>query len=176
MFDVPAVLDLVQTERITMLPGAPTIYRSILDHPGRDDYDLSTLRVAVTGAADIPVALIEQMRAELPFTSILTGYGLTEAGTVTGSRPDDDATTIATTAGRAMRELEVIIADPEGTDSAELERGTTGELLVRGYSVMQRLPRRPRRHRGGDRRATGSCTPATSPRWTSAATSGSSVG
>ena len=138
VFDVPAVLDLVQTERITMLPGAPTIYRSILDHPGRGDYDLSTLRVAVTGAADIPVALIEQMRAELPFTSILTGYGLTEAGTVTGSRPDDDATTIATTAGRAMRELEVIIADPEGTDSAELERGTTGELLVRGYSVMQR--------------------------------------
>ena len=73
------------------------------------------MRVAVTGAADIPVALIEQMRAELPFTSILTGYGLTEAGTVTGSRPDDDATTIATTAGRAMQALEVIIADPEGT-------------------------------------------------------------
>ncbi len=137
VFDVPTVLELVQTERITMLPGAPTIYRSILDHPARGDYDLSTLRVAVTGAADIPVALIEQMRAELPFTSILTGYGLTEAGTVTGSRPDDDATTIATTAGRAMQGLEVIIADPEGTDSAELERGTTGELLVRGYSVMQ---------------------------------------
>ena len=143
LFDVPTVLHLVQTERITMLPGAPTIYRSILDHPGRGDYDLSTLRVAVTGAADIPVALIEQMRAELPFESILTGYGLTEAGTVTGSRPDDDATTIATTAGRAMQALEVIIADPdgtphpEGTGVAELERGTTGELLVRGYSVMQ---------------------------------------
>ncbi len=137
VFDVPTVLELVQTERITMLPGAPTIYRSILDHPDRADYDLSTLRVAVTGAADIPVALIEQMRAELPFESILTGYGLTEAGTVTGSRPDDDATTIATTAGRAMQALEVVIADPEGTDGAELERGATGELLVRGYSVMQ---------------------------------------
>ena len=143
VFDVPTVLELVQTERITMLPGAPTIYRSILDHPDRGDYDLSSLRVAVTGAADIPVALIDQMRAELPFTSILTGYGLTEAGTVTGSRPDDDATTIATTAGRAMQALEVIIADPEGdpgpegTGVTELERGTTGELLVRGYSVMQ---------------------------------------
>ncbi len=112
VFDVPTVLDLVQTERITMLPGAPTIYRSILDHPDRGEYDLSTLRVAVTGAADIPVALIEQMRAELPFTSILTGYGLTEAGTVTGSRPDDDATTIATTAGRAMQALEVSSPTP----------------------------------------------------------------
>ncbi len=67
----------------------------------------------MTGAADIPVALIEQMRAELPFTSILTGYGLTEAGTVTGSRPDDDANTIATTAGRAMAGLEVVIAAPD---------------------------------------------------------------
>jgi len=90
--------------------------------------------VAVTGAADIPVSLIEEMRAELPFRSILTGYGLTEAGTCTGTRPDDDAQTIATTAGRAMPGLEVIIADAEGQ---ELNRGEAGELLVRGYSVMQ---------------------------------------
>jgi HIP---CoA ligase len=135
VFDVPTVLSLVEAERITVLPGAPTIYRSILDSPDRHRYDLSSLRVAVTGAADIPVALIEQMRAELPFTAILTGYGLTEAGTVTGSRPDDDALTIATTAGRAMPGLEVVVADEHGS---EVARGATGELLVRGYSVMQR--------------------------------------
>lgn len=134
VFDVPTVLSLVERERITVLPGAPTIYRTILDHPDRARHDLGSLRVAVTGAADIPVALIEQMRAELPFTSILTGYGLTEAGTCTGSRPEDDATTIATTAGRAMKGLEVMIADAEGR---EVPRGATGELLVRGYSVMQ---------------------------------------
>ena len=74
------------------------------------------------------------MRAELPFRSILTGYGLTEAGTCTGSRPDDDAETIATTAGRAMAGLEIIIADSKGR---EVARDATGELLVRGYSVMQ---------------------------------------
>ena len=67
--------------------------------------------------------------------SILTGYGLTEAGTCTGSRPGDDAETIATTAGAAMRDLEIVIAGPDG---AEAPRGETGELLVRGYSVMQR--------------------------------------
>lgn len=134
VFDVPTVLSLVETERITVLPGAPTIYRSILDHPERDRFDLHTLRVAVTGAADIPVALIEEIRAALPFRSILTGYGLTEAGTCTGTRPDDDAETIATTAGRAMPGLEVVIADADGR---EVERGTPGELLVRGYSVMQ---------------------------------------
>jgi acyl-CoA synthetase (AMP-forming)/AMP-acid ligase II len=134
VFEVARVLSLVETEQITVLPGAPTVYRSILDHPGRGAFDLHTLRVAVTGAADIPVELIREMRAELPFRSILTGYGLTEAGTCTGSRPDDDAETIATTAGRAMRGLEIIIADADGR---EVERGTTGELLVRGYSVMR---------------------------------------
>jgi acyl-CoA synthetase (AMP-forming)/AMP-acid ligase II len=133
-FDVREVLSLVETERITVFPGAPTIYRSILDHPDRGAFDLHTLRVAVTGAADIPVQLIREMRAELPFRSILTGYGLTEAGTCTGSRPDDDAETIATTAGRAMAGLEIVIAEKDGR---EVERGTTGELLVRGYSVMQ---------------------------------------
>jgi acyl-CoA synthetase (AMP-forming)/AMP-acid ligase II len=134
VFDVPNVLSLVETERITVLPGPPTLYRSILDHPRRNEFDLSTLRLAVTGAADIPVSLIREMRAELPFRSILTGYGLTEAGTCTGSRPDDDAETIATTAGRAMDGLEVVVA---GADGREAPRGTTGELLVRGYSVMQ---------------------------------------
>jgi len=134
VFDVPTVLSLVERERITVFPGAPTVYRSILDHPERHAFDLSTLRVAITGAADIPVALIEEMRAELPFRSILTGYGLTEAGTCTGTRPDDDAETIATTAGRPMNGLEVIVADAEGQ---EVEPGATGELLVRGYSVMQ---------------------------------------
>jgi acyl-CoA synthetase (AMP-forming)/AMP-acid ligase II len=133
-FDVPRVLSLVETERITVLPGPPTLYRSILDHPERDAFDLHTLRVAVTGAADVPVALIREMRAEHPFRSILTGYGLTEAGTCTGSMPDDDAETIATTAGRAMPGLEVIVADARGR---EVERGATGEVLVRGYSVMK---------------------------------------
>jgi len=134
VFDVPKLLSLVESERITVLPGPPTLYRSILDHPGRAAFDLGSLRVAVTGAADIPVELIRQMRAELPFRSILTGYGLTEAGTCTGSRPDDDAETIATTAGRAMDGLEIVVADAAGR---EVGRGVTGELLVRGYGVMQ---------------------------------------
>jgi acyl-CoA synthetase (AMP-forming)/AMP-acid ligase II len=128
------VLSLVEREGITVLPGAPTVYRSILDHPERERFDLHTLRVAVTGAADIPVSLIEEMRAALPFRSILTGYGLTEAGTCTGTRQGDDAETIATTAGRAMQGLELRVADADGR---AMEVGSPGELLVRGYSVMR---------------------------------------
>jgi acyl-CoA synthetase (AMP-forming)/AMP-acid ligase II len=134
VFEVPTVLSLVERERITFLPGPPTLYRSILDHPDRGGFDLGSLRVAVTGAADIPVTLIEEMRVELPFRRVLVGYGLTEAGTCTGSHPDDDAETIATTVGRAMPGFEIVVADADGQ---ELPRGETGELLVRGHGVMQ---------------------------------------
>ena len=57
----------------------PTVYQSILDHPDREKYDISTLRFAVTVGADIPVELIRRIAARSPFRSIVTGYGLTEA-------------------------------------------------------------------------------------------------
>ena len=79
VFDVDQVLERVSREHITMLPGPPTLFHTILDHPRRADYDLSTLRLAVTGAAAIPVELIVRMRDELTFETIITGYGLTEA-------------------------------------------------------------------------------------------------
>ncbi len=90
--------------------------------------------MAVTGAADIPVELIRRLHEELPFSTIITGYGLTEGGTVTGTGPDDDFETIATTVGRARPGLEVRIADDDGN---ELPVGESGEVLVRGYSVMR---------------------------------------
>ncbi len=100
VFDVDRVLAAVAGERITVLPGPPTLYQAILDHPARHDHDLSTLRVAVTGAADIPVELIRRIDAELPFSLIVTGYGLTEGGTAAATGSGDDVETIATTVGR----------------------------------------------------------------------------
>ena len=87
VFDVDRVLARVADEQVTVLPGAPTLYQSILDHPDRDRYDLSSLRVAVTGAADIPVELIRRIDEELPFSTIITGYGLTEGGTAAATAP-----------------------------------------------------------------------------------------
>jgi acyl-CoA synthetase (AMP-forming)/AMP-acid ligase II len=125
VFDVDSVMARVDEERVTMLPGVPTIYQSFLDHPRRADYDLSTLRLSVTGAASVPVELIRRMRTELTFTTIVTGYGLTEAtGIATMCRHDDDVETIATTAGRAIPDVEVVVADD-------------GEVLVRGYNIMK---------------------------------------
>jgi acyl-CoA synthetase (AMP-forming)/AMP-acid ligase II len=132
VFDVDAVLGRVAAEGITVLPGAPTIYQAILDHPDRGRHDLSSLRIAVTGAADIPVELIRRIREELPFGLIVTGYGLSEAGTASATLPDDDPETVATTVGRARPGFEVRIVEGD-TDVAA---GEAGEILLRGPSVM----------------------------------------
>jgi acyl-CoA synthetase (AMP-forming)/AMP-acid ligase II len=130
---VDRVLARVAQERVTVLPGPPTLYQSILDHPARRRHDLSSLRVAVTGAADIPVELIRRIEDELPFSTIITGYGLTEAGTVTATSPEDDPTTVATTVGRARPGFEVRIVEGDGRHSPA---GHTGEIVVRGRTVM----------------------------------------
>ena len=134
VFDVPSVMARVPEERITMLPGPPAIYQTILNHPDLDSFDMSTLRLAVTGAAAIPVEMILQMRARLGFETIVTGYGLTEgSGIATMCRHDDDPETIANTSGRAIPDVEVQIVDDDGN---ELPRGEPGEIVVRGYNVM----------------------------------------
>ena len=121
-FDAEATVRLIEAERVTVLPGAPTIYQVLLDSPARAGRDLSSLRLAVTGAAPVPVALVERMRAELTFDTVLTAYGLTEAVVVTMCRPDDDAKTIAHSSGRA-------------TAGFEVRLGTGDEILLRGPNV-----------------------------------------
>jgi acyl-CoA synthetase (AMP-forming)/AMP-acid ligase II len=133
VFDAGRALARVAAEGVTVLPGAPTLYQSLLDAPDRDGHDLSSLRVAVTGAADIPVTLISRIVDELPFPTVVSGYGLTEAGTASATDLDDDVETIATTVGRARPGFEIRIAGDEGR---ELPAGETGEVVLRGPSVM----------------------------------------
>jgi HIP---CoA ligase len=134
VFDPGVVLELVEREHVSVLPGPPTIYHSLLDHPERGRYDISTLRLAVTGAADIPVELIRRVREELPFDRIFAGYGLTEAGTVTGTRPDDDFEHVASTVGVPWPGFEVRTVDASGADAGA---GEPGEVVVRGETVMR---------------------------------------
>ena len=122
VFDIDRVVELIERERITMLPGPPTLYHSLL--AVGDKAKLATLRAGVTGAADIPVELVRRIHDELPFQTLMTGYGLTEAGNVTLSRPGDSFEDVATTAGLPCEDIEVRIADD-------------GEVLARGYGVMQ---------------------------------------
>ena len=134
VFDAAEAIRLIGHERVTVLPGPPTLYASLLDHPARAGQDLSSLRLAVTGAAVVPVPLVMRMRAEL-FREVVIAYGLTEScGTVTVGDPNADPETACRTVGRAIAGTEVIIGGPDG---APLPPGASGEVLVRGYNVMR---------------------------------------
>ncbi|MFD4720100.1 FadD3 family acyl-CoA ligase [Streptomyces sp. NPDC058423] len=129
VFNVDTVLANIASERISVLPGPPTLHQSLLDHPARDAHDLSALRLVVTGAAVVPLRLVERLRGELRIGTVLTAYGLSEAsGIVTMCRRGDDPATIAATSGRAIPGTEVRV---------RAEPGEPGEILVRGHNVMQ---------------------------------------
>jgi acyl-CoA synthetase (AMP-forming)/AMP-acid ligase II len=134
VLDVDQVVALIEAERVTTLPGPPTLFQTILDHPRRDSHDTSSLRLAVTGSSVVPVQLIRRMSSDLSFTTVLTGYGLTEStGIATMCRHDDDPETVSRTAGRAIPGVEVIIADDNGV---AVPSGESGEVMIRGYNVM----------------------------------------
>ncbi|WP_405490114.1 FadD3 family acyl-CoA ligase [Streptomyces sp. NBC_00096] len=135
VFNVDTVLANIAAERISVLPGPPTLHQSLLDHPQRDHHDLSALRLVVTGAAVVPLQLVERLRGELRIATVLTAYGLSEAsGIVTMCRRGDPAEIIAATSGRAIPGTELRIAGAEGQ---ALPAGQAGEVWVRGHNVMR---------------------------------------
>jgi acyl-CoA synthetase (AMP-forming)/AMP-acid ligase II len=134
VFDAGVVMKRVVEERITVLPGPPTVFQSILEHPDRSLYDLSTLRLSITGAATVPVEVIRRMRADLHIGTVVTGYGLTETtGTVSMCRYDDPPEVIAQTVGKPLTGVAVRVVDDEGSP---LGVDQPGEMLVKGFNVM----------------------------------------
>lgn len=118
------VMDIIEDRKITVLPGAPTVFQMLLDAPDRSEYDLSSLRLAVTGASIVPVVLVERMQSDLGLETVVTAYGLTEcSGFVTTCRPDDSDDTVANTCGRAF-------------EGMEIKLGEANEVLARGAMVM----------------------------------------
>jgi acyl-CoA synthetase (AMP-forming)/AMP-acid ligase II len=127
-------MGLVQRERITMLPGPPALYQSLLNSD-LSGYDRSSLRLAVTGASSVPVDLVRRMRDDLGFASVVTGYGLTETtGTTTMCRHDDPIEVIANTSGRPIPGMEVRVV---GRDGVDVSPGNPGEIWARGYAIMK---------------------------------------
>ncbi|MGW8882735.1 AMP-binding protein, partial [Streptomyces mirabilis] len=95
----------------------------------RETFDLTSMRMAVTGAANIPTALIEQIRTCLGARSVNTAYGLTEStGVVAICPPHESPETLARTSGTALEGTELRVDGPPGEP---------GEILTRGYHVMQ---------------------------------------
>ncbi len=129
VFDVGTAVDVIERERITVLPGAPAIFNALLeaDRAGRD---LSSLRFAVTGAAMVPVALVERMQSELSFDLVLTAFGMTECVMGAMGRRGDPPALVASTTGRVVPGMEMRIDASQGEDGELLFRGP---LVMRGY-------------------------------------------
>ncbi len=133
-FDVDQVLATIERDKITVLPGPPTIFQSLINHPKLADFDISSLVKATTGAAVIPTSLITEMQQILKIKRVMTAYGLSECcGVATMCRDGDSAETIAKTSGRALPGVELTIVDSE---NRPLPSGEIGEIVLRGFNVM----------------------------------------
>ncbi len=134
-FDVAALVRQIEDNRITFIPGPPTIYQALLQELAGDaPRDFSSLRVAVTGAAPVPPVLVERMRNELGMQNIVNGYGMTECGCISMTRQGDDAETIANTCGFPLPGTQVRCV---GEDGRDLPPGEAGELWVRSHGVTR---------------------------------------
>jgi acyl-CoA synthetase (AMP-forming)/AMP-acid ligase II len=136
VFDVGRVLETIERERVSIMLGPPTLFQELLDSLERPDHDLSTLRVTMTTATTVPPALFRRIREEIRPEVTVSCYGLTESTSlVTTTLPSVDGwEEITATVGRPVWQVEVRIADAAGNESPP---GTAGELLVRGWNVMQ---------------------------------------
>ncbi|MFF6879027.1 FadD3 family acyl-CoA ligase [Streptomyces sp. NPDC012474] len=135
VFDAGHALEIIQAERVSIILGPPTVFHDLLNHPERSAYDLSSLRVSMTGGTTIPESLIRAMKKDLSFDIVLSAYGLTEStALVTTTRVGDSEETVARTTGRPIPDVEVRVADDSGR---EVPAGEEGEVLVRGYNVTR---------------------------------------
>jgi fatty-acyl-CoA synthase len=133
-FEPASVLATVQAERCTGLHGVPTMFITLLDHPGFAGFDLSTLRTGIMAGSPCPAEVMSRVIDRMHLSEITIAYGMTETSPVSfQSSVEDPVALRVSTIGRVHPHLEVKIVDAEGRI---VPRGVKGELLTRGYSVM----------------------------------------
>ena len=133
-FDPGATLAAVAEERCTSLYGVPTMFIAELGDPAFADADLSSLRTGIMAGSPCPVEVMKRVIADMHMGEVTIAYGMTETSPVsTQTGPDDPIEQRVGTVGRVHPHVEVQIVDARG---AVVERGGTGELCTRGYSVM----------------------------------------
>ena len=134
-FDADTTLRVTEQERCTSLYGVPTMFIAELDHPDFDTHDLRLLRTGIMAGSPCPVEVMKKVQSRMNMREVTICYGMTETSPVsTQSALDDPLDKRVGTVGRVHPHVEVKVVDPE-TD-AIVERGASGELCTRGYSVM----------------------------------------
>ena len=132
--DVGHLAAVIREWEATILQGPPAMFQALLTHARDGGAPLSSLRVAVTGAATVPPPLVRDLRDVLGVEDVFTAYGLTEAtGVCTITRRDDPPDVVASTSGSAITDVDVRIVDEA---DREVAPGDRGEIVVRGYNVM----------------------------------------
>ncbi|MEO3802822.1 AMP-binding protein [Nonomuraea sp. B1E8] len=134
VFTPDALMSLISSERASVLAGPPTLFHRLLDELDRGSWDVSSLRVAICGAAAVPSSLITRMVERVGLERMINAYGLMEGTVVSMTRAGDPIDVIANTTGRPVPGIEVRIVDDDGKEVAPGERG---EILQRGYGVMR---------------------------------------
>jgi long-chain acyl-CoA synthetase len=133
-FDATKVLGVIQRDRVTVFEGVPTMYIALLNHPDRGAYDLSSLRVGVSGGAPIPAEVIDEFEREFGIL-ILEGYGLSETASTTTFNVSAEERRVYSV-GKPIYGVEVQVWDAEGR-ARPPGREHVGELVVRGVNVMR---------------------------------------
>lgn len=132
-FDGRAVLETIQRERPFFVGNVPTGWRRLVEHPDLERYDVSSVRIAATGAGVCSVELKRRMMERFPGLIILDMLGQTEMTPITTFRIDADPSALRErSVGEAI--VDVRIVDDEGRD---LPRGQTGEIWYRSRSMMK---------------------------------------
>jgi len=130
-FNPRAALELIQNERVTYIPTAPAGLVGLLNAPGAETFDVSSLRVVITGGASAAVETIREYQKRMK-GHLIELYGMLEAGFQTYTRFSDDPAKVNGTIGRPVRAMELRIVDSEGND---VPNGEIGELMSRGPSI-----------------------------------------
>ena len=139
-FEPVPVIEALERERITSFFGVPTMYQLMLDCPQFAACDLSAWRIGMFGAAPMPPATIERLAAAVPTVRLFNLCGPTEAGPGGIFLPPDEMLTKPGANGRALVNTEARVVDEHGVD---VPAGSTGEVVLRGETIMKEYWRNP---------------------------------
>jgi long-chain acyl-CoA synthetase len=139
-FDAGKVLEVIQRDGVTVFEGVPTMYIAVLNHPERDAFDISSLRIGISGGAPIPAEVIDEVERTFGIV-VLEGYGLSETASTTTFNVSAEERRIYSV-GKPIYGVEVEIWDAEGNPMPP-GREHVGELVVRGVNVMRGYHRHP---------------------------------
>jgi long-chain acyl-CoA synthetase len=137
-FEPGKALEIIQRDKVNVFQGVPTMYGAMLHHPGREQYDVSTLKLCGSGGSAMPVELLRGFD-EAFGCKILEGYGLSESSPV-ASFNHADRERKPGSIGTPIRNVEMRVVDEDGH---EVPQGQVGEIVIRGYNVMKGYWQRP---------------------------------